>query len=184
MVVNIIVSTLSLAGLWVLFYWPYREYRRDKLRTELFELRQDLFDLARNGDLEFSHPVYALLRTTINGFIRVGHEFNLVGALVFTSPLGPATEERELYHAKLRRLTADLPKATQAELEAIRERLNFLIIDHIVFTSLPLLALVVPALAVLSLRLAFDRIKRACSFLLANNFVERMDSAALAVGGE
>ncbi len=40
-------------GLWILFFWLYRDYRLDAFRQELFLLRSELFGLAMGGKLFF-----------------------------------------------------------------------------------------------------------------------------------
>ncbi len=66
-------SVASLAGLVVLYFWLYRDYRIDLFRQRLFALRDELFDLARSGAISFDDRAYGLLRSTLNGFIRFGH---------------------------------------------------------------------------------------------------------------
>jgi hypothetical protein len=48
--------------------------RLDAFRQEMFEIRDELFDLAADGQISFQHPAYILLRRQMNGFIRHGHQ--------------------------------------------------------------------------------------------------------------
>ena len=70
---------LLLAVLWWLFHWPYRRYRVDKTRYELFVIRDRLFDLASNGALvDFEHRAYGMTRTTLNGMLRTIEDYSFI----------------------------------------------------------------------------------------------------------
>lgn len=75
-------TVISLLGIWYLVCWRYRTYSVDAFRQDMFTLRDELFDEARGGLVDFSHPAYGVLRSTINGFIRFGHRFT-VGQFLF-----------------------------------------------------------------------------------------------------
>jgi hypothetical protein len=47
--------------------------RLDTFRQRLFALRDEMFDYAMEGSISFGHPAYRLLRKSMNGFIRYGH---------------------------------------------------------------------------------------------------------------
>ena len=83
--VNFISSVLVLIALWVAFDAGYRSYRVNTLRDRLFELRSELFELARGGgfgERGFSDPVYLRTRRMLNGAIRYAHRFTLFRLLV------------------------------------------------------------------------------------------------------
>ena len=67
-----LTSTISLFGILYLLLWRYRAYRVDLFRHKMFKLRDELFDDAADGNIDFNSPAYQLLRTTMNGFIRFG----------------------------------------------------------------------------------------------------------------
>lgn len=127
----------SAAGLWVLYFWLYWDYRVDRTRQALFTIRDDLFDLAAAGALPFAHPAYVLLRKTINGIVRFTHRIDLplVIALV-ASGHGP---EADSLAERLDAAAADLPEPVRAELQAIARRLDLTLAQHLVMGSLPLL---------------------------------------------
>lgn len=74
-----IVSVVALAGLLVLAFPLYNDFRVDRLRQELFELRDELFDDAVNGRIAFDSPAYRATRAMLNGMIRFGHRISLSG---------------------------------------------------------------------------------------------------------
>jgi len=131
------LPSLSLIGLWVLFFWLYRDYRVDLFRQRLFALRDELFDLGRTSQIAFHHQAYGLLRTTINGYIRFAHR------LSFFVGRAPASA---IYKAVMASLPATpfgrLPKALEtvdpqvrAQLESIVTRMHFAVFDQLVLTS-------------------------------------------------
>jgi hypothetical protein len=82
---NIIQVAVSLSVLLTLTLklWPC--LRLDEFRQSLFTVRDELFDFAASGRIPFSHPAYKLLRQSMNGFIRYGHQltfFRLVCTLL------------------------------------------------------------------------------------------------------
>lgn len=71
-------SMVSIFALWVAFDAGYRPYRVNVLRDRLFQLRSELFELAKDGNLganAFRDPAYVRVRHGLNGFIRHGHQF-------------------------------------------------------------------------------------------------------------
>jgi hypothetical protein len=126
-------SGLSLVGLAVFFLWIYRDYRRDLLRARLFTIRAELFDSAAEKHLDFDHPAYGLLRSTLNGFLRFGHRyggFRLIGATLFLGATSP-DQARKRWEAA----TADLPDDVVCWLEGLRNRMHLAFLKHLCMTS-------------------------------------------------
>jgi len=179
MLANILISISALLGLWIFFHWPYANYRRDLLQSRLFTLRQELFDYARHGDISFQHPAYGVLRTTINGFIKVGPQLNLIGIGFLLCILRSEDfDHREGYTERLDRLSADLPGDVSDKLRLIRFRLNFYILSHVVFTSLLTALVFLPGSAVLRCVDGIRLLKPRTTHLR----LDRVDTAALAIG--
>ncbi|MDQ6759874.1 MAG: hypothetical protein M3Z32_08425 [Acidobacteriota bacterium] len=63
----VLILTVIVCRLWT-------AHRLDVYRQEMFRLRDELFDYAKDGRISFSHPAYRLLRRSMNGFIRYGHQ--------------------------------------------------------------------------------------------------------------
>jgi hypothetical protein len=76
-VTNIIGLTISCLIIWVLIFKLYRDYRLEAFRDAMFALRDRMFDEAADGNLDFDSPAYKLLRRTMNGFLRYGHNLNV-----------------------------------------------------------------------------------------------------------
>ena len=82
-------TLLSLAGIWILFYWLYQDYCLDKFRENLFHLRDELFELALEGKLDFESRAYGQLRSYINSSIRNGHRFGFLEIIMFNIKVRP-----------------------------------------------------------------------------------------------
>jgi hypothetical protein len=63
--------------------WP--AHRVDRFRQDMFSIRDELFDYAASGAIEFSDPAYRLLRQSMNGFIRYAHRLTLFQVLLTMS---------------------------------------------------------------------------------------------------
>jgi len=58
----------------LVFDLPYRQYRIDLLRHQLFGARDSLFAAALDGAISFNDPAYGMTRQIINGMIRFAHQ--------------------------------------------------------------------------------------------------------------
>ena len=76
--ITVLSSLISLTGIWCLLFILYRDYRADSLRQDLFEIRDELFDQAASGLVDFDEPAYDMLRETLNGNIRFAHRLSLL----------------------------------------------------------------------------------------------------------
>lgn len=74
---DITLALHILLGLFVLvwFIWgPWQRLVSDGVRQRLFELRDQLFDLAVEGRIKFDDPAYRYVRSRINANIRFAHK--------------------------------------------------------------------------------------------------------------
>lgn len=72
-----------IAIIW-LYFWLVRQCRVDTLRCRLFQLRDDLFDLAAEDKLDFGHPAYVSLRGQINDLLRFAHRITFWDLMVIS----------------------------------------------------------------------------------------------------
>lgn len=70
---GILESLTCLALLSVLLFSFLPTHNLVSFRQKMFELRDELFDFAAAGKIEFNDPAYRLLRQSMNGFIRYAH---------------------------------------------------------------------------------------------------------------
>jgi cbb3-type cytochrome oxidase subunit 3 len=143
----LIVMPLYLAIVVVLIYGPWQRLMVDMARQRLFELRDEIFDLAADGQVSFDDAGYREVRSTFNTMIRFCH--------VATWPVvvtgSRLADDRE---PSLHDLTASLPDPVREKVvDNIKAASNTLVL--LLWSRSPLLlaitALVAPLLAVATL---------------------------------
>jgi len=144
-------SAILLMGLGAILFWLWPSVRLDCFRQEMFAVRDELFDYAASGHIAFGHPAYGLLRQSMNGFIRYGHQVSFY-QFIMTWAAWKALEGRDSFKWKQKWEAAlgSLDEPTRRELIAFHERATMCVIERIVFGS-PILifALAVSAVAIL-----------------------------------
>jgi hypothetical protein len=186
-IITAIYTSISLLGLWVLAFWLYRDYRVDIFREKMFSLRDELFDCARKGDIDFNDPAYAMLRTTMNGFIRFGDRLSFLSFILYPLLLGPellaAALEKQRgdasFEARWKAHTGNLSPELRDKLETYRMRMHSLVAEQLLLSPLMLVA-VVPVVAYLVMKAMGRELLRLVP--RRRLFIERIDAAALAVG--
>jgi hypothetical protein len=138
-------TVFSLALLWVLAML-YRQHRIDLFRHEMFILRAELFDYARRGEIEFDHPAYAGLRTTLNGFLRFAERVGFVSLWLNLSVLRRVPPDSNIWwwERHWQEALGTLDPELKTEFVAIRERMHFELFKHLLLSSPFLLATIVP----------------------------------------
>lgn len=138
LVFTIISSLLTLIGIGYLLT-RYRALFMEAFRQDLFELRDEVFDFAKDGRIPFSHPSYALLRLTINGYIRFAHERTLWHGLVFTSML--SKEDKQYFDTKVSfkvrwaEATKGLDEDVKEQLTIYRDRMDSVAMRYFVLSA-------------------------------------------------
>ena len=167
-------TLVSLLGIWWVFVL-YRDYCVDKFREQVFALRGKLFDEAAAGLVDFDHPAYGMLRSTMNGFIRFSHRLGFLEIVLTAIAFG---KEAGTFVKKWDRASEDLAPDARARLESYLLQLNSYVMGHIIWSSpIFLITIILPILVILFANRIFA--------LLAHSLrpaVESIDSAALACG--
>lgn len=173
-----LISLASLLFLFVLVFWAYRDYCVDAFRQRLFTLRDSMFDDATEGKVDFSHPAYGMLRSTMNGYIRYGHRLNLPLVILFGR--GRLAEDLGVvpFHKRLEEHASNLDQEQQRLIFSYFNRMNYLLVRHLILSSPVMLVTVIFPLV---LFLAANRLVDA----LVKEFrqpIDRLDSLALTEG--
>jgi hypothetical protein len=140
---------IFVVGLWVLFFWLYRDYRLDAFRQDLFVLRDELFGLAAKGKVPFDSKAYGMLRSSINGNIQFGHRCGFLDILcffLFTRRDECRNRAAEAYRAKWSDAVSTLNPEARAAIEDIRTRMHLRIAQQIISTSAVLMVTLVTLL--------------------------------------
>ena len=177
-IATILISTGSIAGILYLALWGLRDYRVNRFRHEMFALRDQLFDEAAGGQLSFDSPVYGLLRSTINGFIRFGHRIGLTQFIVF-AVFGAGVADNS-FSERLEKGMADLPEEARNRIQLLATRMNVILLRHIALGS-PMLLF---AVLVVALPLLVKNWIRAALLQRLSRPIDEVDTAALAYGGD
>lgn len=169
----VLETTISLTlGAWIAF-WLNRDLKVDTLRQEMFALRDRLFDEADRGLIEFSHPAYVMLRTTMNGFIRFAHRLSFLEILLFSLLVHRDSQEERAWKEEWARVSQDLPQATRKRLLVYQRNMHILFLLHVV----PMGRMIVTTARVLHVvrKGVVDRLERILG-------ADRVDSVALSAG--
>jgi hypothetical protein len=145
-------SLLSLLGLAYLLFWRYRALCMDSFRQSVFELRDELFDYAASGHIDFDHPAYGVLRNTMNGYIRFAHHMTAWYGIIFTLMLSKADREHikdQPFESVWSKSTSQLAPEVRKQLESFRYRMDRAVFFYFLVSCPELILLISPALLVL-----------------------------------
>lgn len=128
----ILMVFAALAALWWLYAWLYFDYRIDLLRYRLFFIRDQLFDAAVAGELDFDSDAYRMTRTILNGSLRFAHQLTLAKLLLtalWVRRYDPdASKRHQAAHAAALK---NLNKKQKKQILEARLDINMAIISHI-----------------------------------------------------
>ena len=136
--------TASLFLLWALVFLCWRSYRVDRLRDQLFGLRNELFDITAQGALSFDDPAYQMLRNTMNGLIRGAEHISFFRYMVVS--IGEDASEYSIATENFRRWTSAIENLSEPQRKVvlgINEKLNDIMIGNLLLGS-PLLWILIP----------------------------------------
>lgn len=171
-------SLFSITILVVFLFKLYPDYRDDKFRQDMFTLRDELFDRAATGQLDFNHPIYGMLRRTMNGSIQYAHRMSLFDFLVRMVFVYDDETIGKAYNKRFEEAQETLNDMQRKLVIDIRTRMNFILLDHLIFKSVFLLVtIIVPVAYYLFARYQMERLLQFLGGLL-----NRLDSAALNIG--
>jgi hypothetical protein len=132
--INLIHIALNATALWLVWHFTWRRACQERYRQTLFEVRDELFDFARDGGIDFSDPAYIALRSHINSMIRFSHLISvtrLATFLLFQRYIGelPSTPSLKSALAEVR------GAATKEFLEDILDNVRTDTLKHLLFSS-------------------------------------------------
>lgn len=121
--------------LWLLWHYPWRRSCQFRYRQKLFEVRDQLFDFARSGQIDFTDPAYVALRSYINSMIRFSNAISvtrLATFIVFWRYLGDSPRTRPSLADTLSQVADG---SVKLELCSIRQSVEGHTIKHLMFSS-------------------------------------------------
>lgn len=146
----------GLALLWIVYYFGVRPYRIDKVRHDLFELRNELFLYASDGNIAFDNEAYRGLRRTIEALVRFAHTMSLSRVfIVGFSQLRNPSPEVGTYQEKWQMAVESLPDAQKTKLKDIHNRVLIRVLVQMVTGNAILLAFALLCIPIMALKSFF-----------------------------
>lgn len=189
--INFIIVSIILAGTCYLYFWLYKDHVVDAFRQSLFELRDNLFDEAADGLIEFNHPAYCSLRRLMNGYIRFSHQLNLFNTLLWGILVDKKSikMESDSFENNFQSSLSNLDEKTQERLGYYKKKLRWITAFHILAESpliiLSLLILIIVLsgmlLPLIFLIVFYEKIQKNIRRLLLGN-IKNIESEAFALG--
>ena len=135
----LIVANLAVisALLWF-FDVPYRQYRIDLLRDQLFGARDSLFAAARDGAISFSNPACEMTRQIINGMIQLSDQVGLWQLLLMqmTRRFWEVPQERAKFSRRLANARSALTSNERKVVDDVLDNAHKHLLSHVAHTSL------------------------------------------------
>lgn len=158
-------TVVSLAVLFVVLLVFWADARLDAFRQEMFAIRDELFDYATTGNISFDDTAYRLLRRSMNGFIRYGHQltfFRLCLTMVELKLAGATSESKwtEDWRRSLERIQDN---QVRIALERFHDRAMTCAAKRLIFGSPVLMGLVLCSLPILMVRMGWQNVKQILS---------------------
>jgi len=171
-----LISLVFLLGLMVL----YNQYRVDRLRDQLFALRDKLFDEARSGRVRFDSEGYRVARAVCNGMVRFAHEISIADFLAWRllTPSWLAENSQKAFEQAFSAMSADEREVCRTYLS----KMHRCVLEHLASSPFLVLTLVVPVMMVLLTRAGIDGIAVAAARLKGP--FRSLDALAIAEGGD
>ena len=154
-------SAVSIAVLGVVLLKFWSEARLDTFRQQMFAIRDELFDYAAAENISFDNPAYRLLRRSMNGFIRYGHQltfFRICATALELKLAGKSTESTwfEDWESALKKIQDN---GVRLRLNEFHDLAMVCAANRLIFGSPVLLLLVVCSVPVLILRMGWLNLK-------------------------
>ncbi|HEX6039550.1 hypothetical protein [Longimicrobium sp.] len=180
-----VVAVTGILFIWVLVTFLYRDYRIDLFRQRMFAERDALFDYAAEGGIEFGHPAYTLVRSTMNGFIRFADRINVWGLAATAHVYGSVKNDEESFSAQFTSATKDLTPEQKDTLVKAVNRMDMHVLDQLVLGSPVLILAVIPVAAFLIVQaLGKEAGRRVLRRAVPRRWSLAVDSFALDYGTE
>ena len=132
---NVLISFVSLLGLWVLYYYGWKPYRLDATRQELFALRDELMRYWVEHELPFENGAYRMAREVLNGTIRFSHKIRFLNLLTLVQKNRRYPEAGQRFETKLSQAMESLPPDARQRIKDTFREMHQLLLEQIVFSS-------------------------------------------------
>lgn len=173
----VLSSLISILLLVVLLFWLLPIYHVDSFRQQMFKLRDELFDDAREGKISFNDKSYVMLRSSMNGFIQFGHRLNIwqVMFLNVIAKNGSNGTVKSFYKQLEETTTRSSPEHKEL-VKSYYLKMNFCVMNYLINSSLILMVtVVVPLMFYLLVRPHIEKLAK-----FYRGYMDKINAAALA----
>lgn len=173
-----IYSSISLLLIIGVVFFAYQTYRVDKLRQDLFAIRDKLFDEALDGKINFDDDAYKISRQLINGMIRFAHRLSIPNMFAFAllMPRSGSAFAKQSISA----LLENDNRLNKEMFSKYQEMVNARIAEHVVSSPLFVITALVPLIMLVLAKLGVDITKPILKKW--NKAFQILDNAAYAQG--
>ena len=129
---------LFIAGICVLVAFFYKDHRMYLLRSNLFDLRYQLFNLTEKEGLSFSDPLYIEMRDNINGVIRYAHKLSFTEFVLFALKSFDGNNSSKVYDKekfKWDKLGSGINTDIMGEIKFIKFKMHMFIFHYVISVS-------------------------------------------------
>jgi hypothetical protein len=119
-----------------LFLIANRNFQDEKTRQRLFNFRSTLWDRAQNGEIDRDSEAYAILRTTLNGYLRYVHRLSLFQLIAMALYSHLTKSQRDTnYENEFSNALKKLPQDQQEILKETKAKAMCVLVYHLLATS-------------------------------------------------
>lgn len=140
MYADALLSILVVTAFFAVFYGPWQSVCTDWARQTIFASRDQLFDMARAGELSFESSDYRIIRSSLNSLIRFAHDVTWVEfASIYIGLRNVGAAERLVKESDLKAALDRIPyESTRNKVQSLVSDAQRAVVLMMAFKSLPL----------------------------------------------
>ncbi|MDM0054062.1 hypothetical protein [Variovorax fucosicus] len=138
-------SLVSISFLFFLVFFLVNQHRVDRLRQQLFFIRDALFDEAAAGRISFDSRAYVYTRTVLNGLLRFSHRVSF--SRFFTAALLMSKSDQSESRHVVRAAMSASPEADRVVCEQYLKKAHLAMLKHL--GSSPVFLMLIPVLSLI-----------------------------------
>ncbi len=150
---SILEASLFIASvlcIWAVWSWGLKPSLLNGFRQSIFAIRDEMFDYAADGGIDFNHPAYGTLRTIMNGYLRFAHRIPDLSFIVFVL-LFERKKSKGIHQNFMEKLEGEmrtLDWETKEKMSQYLKRTGVEVLKYMAFTSPLMLLVVIPILLI------------------------------------
>jgi hypothetical protein len=148
-------TAIFLLLLCFLVFFAYQTYRVDKLRQDLFRIRDQLFDDALDGKIQFDDKAYIVCRQLINGMIRYGHRLSIPSLVAFAF-LIPRNRGHHYARTAMDSMLEGASESSLAIYKKYSDTVNLRVVEHVFSSPVFVVTALVPIVMLVLTKVGVD----------------------------